>query len=101
MNSYPVRIFAAFIVVCVTMVAFILLFAPNSKPEGRNGRACACASTPAPAHKFLIFWKEKKEADKEEPVFKISDKLFDSITDAWKTVPPNAAEVRIVTVRLD
>jgi len=63
---------------------------------------CACAVTPAHGHKFLIFWKEKeKDGEKETQVFKTSRNLFDSVTDAVKEVPPGAAEVRIVTVRID
>jgi hypothetical protein len=91
-----------FIAACVIMPLCVVCLGEwkpsHSKASAEVG--CACASTTAPSTKFLIFWKEK-EGDKEPKVFKISDKLFDSVVDAWKTVPANAAEVRIITVRID
>lgn len=103
MRMYPAYIPLFALMLAVLVVAIILLSGPKpSYPKAESNEAgCACAAQPEHVTKFLIFWKEKKEGEKAEPVFKISDKLFDHITDAWKTVPPNAAEVRIITVRLD
>jgi hypothetical protein len=105
MRTHPVVIvMIVLLLVCIMPLIVVSLTDSKSAPavsrQAESG--CACAVTPAHVTKFLIFWKEKeKEGEKEVQVFKISDKLFDSITDAWKTVPSNAAEVRIITVRLD
>lgn len=83
----------------ISFTPLIIVCFSDSRPAHSRGEAvtsCACAAPTRPSNKFLIFWKEK-DGD-----FKVSDKLFDSIDEAWKkAVPPGAAEVRIVTVRID
>jgi hypothetical protein len=107
MRTHPAVVLMGMVFAACVLIAVVVLFADGTPRahhvEARESSAgCACAATPAHVTKFLIFWKEKEqEGDKEAKVFKISDKLFDSVVDAWKTVPPNAAEVRIITVRLD
>lgn len=103
MRTHPVVIVLLGVLLACGLTAAIAVMADGKSSYTRTEiPQCACAVTPAHVTKFLIFWKEKeKEGEKEVQVFKISDKLFDSITDAWKTVPSNAAEVRIITVRLD
>lgn len=55
---------------------------------------CACAQTPAPVRKYLIFWKEKDG-------FKASPTLFPTLESASAAIPRDAEEARIVPVRID
>ena len=97
MRTHPMVILLLGLLLITSLPLLVVCFT-GSRPEHSSAEAtsCACAAPTRSSNKFLIFWKEK------DGEFKVSDKLFDSIDEAWKkAVPPGAAEVRIVTVRID
>lgn len=99
MKTHPVVLmFAILMFASLGSLTAVLVFGHKESSSSRNPSeaGCACAAQANPQHKFLIFWKQK-----DVEGYKVSEKLFDSVVDAWKTVPPTAAEVRIVTVRID
>lgn len=97
MRRHPVIVLLlGLMVICTLPLLVVCLTDSKSAHPNAEATSCACAAPTRSSNKFLIFWKEK------DGEFKVSDKLFDSIDEAWKkAVPPGAAEVRIVTVRID
>lgn len=91
---------AVLVLILISVLSVLLLMKPVNGDGRTMGQILAnpapVSVNPAPVvvKKFLLIYKEGD-------VYKTAGVLFDSVADLTKAVPPTAAEVRIITVRMD